>query len=163
MLNVGTYVIRGNYGVCRIEDVVRLDENKDRMYYLLVPAEGGNSKFYLPVDQARVKVRCVLSREEAWDLIHRLEGIKELPVSNDKLREDQYAEAVGSGSPETLVSLAKYLHGRKRERAKLGKDMISVDRRYLQLTKHLLNSELSFVTGEHPDIIEDMLLKAMQA
>ena len=27
----------------------------------------------------------------------------------------------------------------------------------------LLNSELSFVTGEHPDTIEDMLLRAMQA
>ena len=163
MLNIGTYVVKGSFGVCRVEDVVRLNESNERLYYLLVPATGGESRFYLPADHENLKVRSVVSREEAWKLMQRIEGIEAFSMEPDQEREKQYAAAVGSGRLEEVVSLLKYLSARKRERASQGKDLISVDRRYLQVTRHLLSDELSFVTGESPQAIEDIVQKALNA
>ena len=45
MYEIGSYVVKANNGVCRIEDILHLDlpgTDRNRLYYLLIPLENKN-------------------------------------------------------------------------------------------------------------------------
>lgn len=90
MFQAGEYVVYGLSGVCYVEGIIHLDIPdipKDREYYSLVPI-GQGGKIYVNVDTAQDKMRNVISKTEAEDLISGLKNIEPLKISNDKTAEE---------------------------------------------------------------------------
>ncbi|MCC8104087.1 MAG: CarD family transcriptional regulator [Clostridiales bacterium] len=166
MYSVGDYVVKANNGVCRVEDIVHLDMSnakKDRLYYLLVPQADQGAKLYVPVDTNSTSIRSVLSEEKAWQVIEKIPDIDEAWIANDKLREQEYKEALKSCDPELLVSIIKNIYLRKKKRLSEGKKSTSVDDRYFKMAEEALYSELAFAIGRAPEeinvIIQDRINK----
>ncbi|MCC8045210.1 MAG: CarD family transcriptional regulator [Clostridiales bacterium] len=166
MYSVGDYVVKANNGVCRIEDIVHLNlssVSSDRLYYLLVPQSDKSAKLYVPVDTSDSLIRSVLSEEGAWAIIDKIPDISETWIANDKLREQEYKEAIKSCDPELLIGIIKNIYLRKAKRQSEGKKSTSVDDRYFRMAEQALYSELAFAIGRQPEeintIIQDRISK----
>lgn len=135
---IGDYVSKPITGVCRVEDILRLDKigiQNEKLYYLLIPVDDQNEKIYVPVGSAEEKIRACLTSEEAWKLIEQIPQISEIWIVNEKMKEQQYKEAIRTNRPEALVSVIKRIYQQKQRRREQGKKPPSSDERYFLQAK----------------------------
>ena len=160
MYQVGDYVVKSNSGICRIEDILHLDElstDKEKLYYLLIPLADDKMKIYVPAKKENPDLRPALNEEEAWELIHRVPDIEEASIPNERHREKEYKDAVKNCDPEHLVSILKTMYVRKRKRTLQGKKCTAMDERYFKLAENTLYSELAFAIGRDKDEMYDII------
>ena len=58
MFEKGEYISYGHSGICRVEDITRLDipgVDRKKLYYVLVPLNIKGSRIYYPVDKEKVR------------------------------------------------------------------------------------------------------------
>ena len=116
---IGDFVSKPVTGICKIENILYLnpqDAKNDKLYYLIKPIEDEKEKIYVPVSNSASRLRLCLTKEEAWNLIKRIPEIPTAWVNNEKLREQNYKEAVKANDPEALVAIIKMIYQRKQER-----------------------------------------------
>ena len=108
MYKKGDYVVKMPEGICKIENVGHPDitgMNKTKEYYILVPINEKASKIYLPVDYVDGRIRNMISKEEAIQLIKSIHNITETEIHNEKMREQEYKAAILSGDNKKIVSI----------------------------------------------------------
>ena len=106
---IGDFVSKPVTGICKIEDVLSMDPmggKNTKLYYLMKPVEDEKEKIYVAVSNADEKMRSCLTEEEAWDLIVRIPEISMEWKANERMREQEYKEAVKSNDPEVFVGLS---------------------------------------------------------
>ena len=133
---IGDLVSKPVTGICKIEDILYLtpqDEKNNKLYYLMKPIEDEKDKIYVPVSNSDSRLRLCLTKEEAWNLIKRIPEIPTACINNEKLREQNYKEAVKANDPEALVAIIKMIYQRKEKRLAQGKKCTATDARYFQL------------------------------
>lgn len=160
MYKKGEYIIYGHNGICRIDDITHLDipgADRKRLYYVLTPLNTKGSRIYFPTDKENVHARRLMSEEDAWALLREIQDIDEIWVSNDKLREEKYKEALNSFDNRQWVGIIKTLYFRKQERIAQGKKMAAMDERYLKMAEDALYSEMAFVMGKEKDEIPSFI------
>ena len=157
MFEIGEYVICGNKGVCRVEDITTLDitgVDKERKYYILKPKYISGSTVYIPVDSSKESMRKVLKPEEAKKLINQIPDIPLLTFTDDKLSEQAYKECMKSNSCEELVKVIKTIYIRKQRRIQAGRKITAVDAKYFHLAEESLYGELAVSLGISRDEVE---------
>ena len=145
---IGDLVSKPVTGICKIEDILYLtfqDEKNNKLYYLMKPIEDEKDKIYVPVSNSDSRLRLCLTKEEAWNLIKRIPEIPTAWINNEKLREQNYKEAVKANDPEALVAVIKMIYQRKQKRLAQGKKCTATDARYFQIAENLLYMELGIV------------------
>ncbi len=160
MYEIGDYVIKSNNGVCKVENILHLDmpgTDKNKLYYLLVPRECQSARVYVPVDSKSSSLRKVLSKEEAWEIIRKIPETERAWNTNDKLREQEYKEAIQSCNPSALVGIIKNLYLRKKIRNEQGKKSTATDERYFKLAEDNLYSELAFAIGREKNEMRQII------
>ena len=148
---IGDLVSKSVTGICKIEDILYLtpqDEKNDKLYYLMKPIEDEKDKIYVPVSNSDSRLRLCLTKEEAWNLIKRIPEIPTAWINNEKLREQNYKEAVKANDPEALVAIIKMIYQRKQKRLAQGKKCTATDARYFQIVENLLYMELGVAIGK---------------
>ena len=148
---IGDLVSKPVTGICKIEDILYLtpqDEKNNKLYYLMKPIEDEKDKIYVPVSNSDSRLRLCLTKEEAWNLIKRIPEIPTAWINNEKLREQNYKEAVKANDPETLVAIIKMIYQRKEKRLAQGKKCTATDARYFQIAENLLYMELGVALGK---------------
>lgn len=161
MYQINDYVIYGEYGVCKVADIstppiAGIDKNSK--YYILHPLRTAGHTIYTPIDNTKVAMRRVLTKEEALELINQIPDIEALWIANDKIREEYYKKALRSNNIVEWVKIVKALYLRKEERKSEGKSMSATDDRYFKIAELCLYDELSLVLGIPTDEIKDYLL-----
>lgn len=144
MFTKGDYVVYGLDGVCRIEGIETpdiMDIPKDKKYYVLFPVSQ-SGKIYVPVNSAESKMRNVISKREAEELISKLQEIEPLKTENEKTAEELYKKCIKSYDCTEWVRLIKYIYQRKQKRSKDGKKMTARDEKYMKMAEEALYSEL---------------------
>ena len=148
---IGDFVSKPVIGICKIENILYLNpygEKKDKLYYLIKSIEDEKEKIYVPVSNSDSRLRACLTKEEAWNLIKRIPEIPTAWTNNEKMREQNYKEAVKANSPEALVSIIKMIYQRKQKRLAQGKKCTATDARYFQMAENLLYMELGIALGK---------------
>ena len=148
---IGDFVSKPVIGICKIENILYLNpygEKKDKLYYLIKSIEDEEEKIYVPVSNSDSRLRACLTKEEAWNLIKRIPEIPTAWTNNEKMREQNYKEAVKANSPEALVSIIKMIYQRKQKRLAQGKKCTATDARYFQMAENLLYMELGIALGK---------------
>ncbi len=148
---IGDFVSKPVIGICKIENILYLNpygEKKDKLYYLIKSIEDEKEKIYVPVSNSDSRLRACLTKEEAWNLIKRIPEIPTAWTNNEKMREQNYKEAVKANSPEALVSIIKMIYQRKQKRLAQGKKCTATDARYFQIAENLLYMELGIALGK---------------
>ena len=93
-------------------------------------------------------MRLCLTKEEAWNLIKRISEIPTAWINNEKMREQNYKEAVKANDLEALVAIIKMIYQRKQKRLAQGKKCTATDARYFQIAENLLYMELGAAIGK---------------
>lgn len=164
MFEIGTFVVYGNTGICKIEDISTLDipgASNNRLYYVMTSLKGNGNRDFLPVDNTRVVIREVISKEDANSLFDRVADIPEIQVDNDKQREEKYKEFSKRCDCECWISIIKTIESRKKERLAQGKKITATDDRYYRLAADQLCSELAFVLELEANVIEEKIKSAI--
>lgn len=161
MFAIGEYVIYGSNGICVIKDIAPIDipgMASDKMYYYLCPVGPKESKIYSPVDNPKVVMRKVLTKDEAQELLNVAPEIPNLPDVGDKQMEVLYKEALASCDVKQLVSLIKTIVVKRNKRIAIGKKITSTDERYLKKAGESLFNELSYALGKEKSEVESYIM-----
>lgn len=146
MFNVGDYIVYGNSGVCKVEEIGKLNVSgiqNDHIYYTLNPVYSKGSKIFTPIDNDKVIMRPVITKEDANALIQNMKEIKTLWVNDEKRREEVYKGALRTCNCIDYVKIIKTLYERKQNRLNEGKKVSSSDERYLHAAEDSLYGELA--------------------
>ena len=165
MYQKGDYIVYGMNGPCLVEDITRLSipgSDSRRKYYVLRPVNSGKSTIYSPVDNEKVMIRDIVSKQEAQKLLSEIPGIPEVSVENEKLREEQYKEIIKQSNPRQCIGLLKTLCHKRQTRLDEGRKFTTVDERYLRETEMILSSELAIALEEEKEAAAKTLRKKIE-
>ena len=148
---IGDFVSKPVTGICKVEDILYLnlqDKKDNKWYYLMKPIEDEKEKIYVPVSNSDSRLRLCLTKEEAWNLIKRIPEIPTAWTDNEKMREQNYKDAVKANDPEALVAIIKMIYQRKQKRLAEGKKCTATDAKYFQMAENLLYMKLGVAIGK---------------
>lgn len=166
MFAVGDYVVNANNGICKIEDIVHLDlpmGGKDRLYYVVVPVGEKSTKIYIPVDSDKQRMRRVMSKDEAFQVVDEIPYINATWISNDRQREQAYKEAIFSCEPQRIIGILKCMYIRNQQRNEAGKKHTTIDERYFKLAENSLYSELAFAMNKDKDEMRKLITDRIES
>lgn len=157
MFQVGEHIVYGINGICRVAEVgpSPYDKTDPRIFYLLIPVNNPmRSTIYTPVDNERVPMRRLMTKEEIETLIAAMPEIETLSVSVEKQRREIYRTVIGELRPEGYVQVIKTVRRRRAELTAARKHFPVTDLEYGRLAKHLLCSECAHVLGLTEDEVD---------
>ena len=166
MFGVGEYIVYGQNGICRIEDITHPDisgYDDNRLYYVLVPERSRESRLFCPTDNTKVVLRKIVTAEEAMNAIGEAETMEPLMVANDRMRDECYKNVMKSCELKQWLQIIKTLLIRKKEREAAGKKITATDERYLNAAQDVLYTEVSIATGKNKDEVKQLVLSAVSA
>ncbi len=150
MFEIGSEVMYGVSGVCRIADIRNENfSDEEKLFYVLNPLSDLDATIYVPVNNPKSvsKMRTVLSRTEVYDLIHSMPGSEIYKENNSKVRKELFTNILKSGDREDLVKLIKTVYFEKKQREKNGKKMWVSDETALKKAEKMLYEEFAAVLG----------------
>lgn len=158
MFEIGSVVIYGIEGVCKITDIAKMtfgsiNESKD--YYILVPTSNPTHKVYVPTDSEYLvaKMQKLLSYEEIKQLISE-ENNEIKWISDNKIRNKSFKEIIASYDRRKIFMLAKLIYNAKNGKLENVKKLYASDEEILKKLVRILYSELSYVVSlEENDIL----------
>ena len=144
MFKIGDYIIYGSNGVCEVTSVGKLNiSNDDKLYYTLSPVYSKTSVVYTPVDNDKVVMRRVISKEKAEKLVENIYTIETLGMEDEKKREECYKKALRTCDCEEWVKIIRTSHIRIQDRRASGKKVMNSDEKYLKMAEDYLFGELA--------------------
>ena len=164
MFKVGEFIVYGINGICRVADVCPspYDKTDPRTFYLLIPVNNPmSSSIYTPVDNTRVPMRRLMTRENIEELIARIPEIEPLTVPVEKQRRELYRTTVGELDPKGYVRVIKTVRQRRETLTAARKHVPMTDLEYGRLAKHLLCSECALVMGVSEEDADAYILSSL--
>ena len=162
MFEVGDYIIYDNTGVCQVEAVGRLDmsgTSGKRIYYTLKPQHGKSGTIYTPIDNEKVTMRAVMTKDEALELINEIHEIGTLDLVDEKKREVEYKDAFSKYDCRELVKVIKTIYLLKEERLAEGKKMTALDEKYYDMAEEKLYGELAIPLHKNIEEVKDYVIE----
>ena len=150
MFGKGEIVFYENKGVCEVMDVITMNLQgipKDKLFYVLHPYFTKDDKIFTPIDNDKIIIRKLITKEEVDQLVGEISEIEELIIDNEKMREETYKECIRSCECKQWVRIIKTLKKRRNRRIQEGKKTTASDDRYLKLAENNLYSEISVRLG----------------
>ena len=118
-----------------------------QLFYTMTPCYIRDSSLYTPVDNTRVVIRPVMTKDEAENFVDSIKDIDGLTIKEEKRRELEYKEAILSCDPEVLVGIIKTIYERMNARIAEGKKVTSSDSKYFHIAEESLYGELAISLG----------------
>ncbi|WP_438434967.1 CarD family transcriptional regulator [Gorillibacterium sp. sgz500922] len=151
MYRVGDYIHYGNTGVCRVADIrpVAIGSEEDqRMYYILDPLYQ-DCQISTPVENSKIFMRPILTREEAEQLIEKIPTMQVEIIDGKETRQltNTYEQAINTHDCEDLVKLTMALQAKKEAFQEQNKKLGSLDESFIRRAEELLNGELAVALG----------------
>ena len=166
MYQIGTLIVYGGEGVCRVEAIGPLEMSgvqKGREYYTLAPLYRSGTIF-APVDTS-VYTRPIMTREQADALIDQ---IPEIPAevyenSNPRLLNEHYQALLKSYDCVDLICLIRAVYQKGRKAEQRGKHLGQVDERNVKRAEEMLHGELAAALDIPVDDVKDYIAHRLAA
>ncbi len=165
MFEIGEFVVYGNNGVCKVEDIGTLDIPglpNDRMYYTLKPHKAKGGTIFTPVDNQKVIMRNVIAKEAALELIADIVNIDTLGVMDEKKREFAYKEAFQKCDCREMVKIIKTIYTHTEERLAEGKRVSNCDERYFKMAEERFYGELAIPLEMEKDEVKEYVVARVE-
>ena len=145
---IGDMVVYGIHGVCKIADTeVRIVDRKTVEYFVLVPINQKNAKFYLPMHNpsAVSKIRNILTREQLTALLQS-EQIKEDDwILNEAARKEKYRDLITQADCGALIRTLRALEVHKQQQRAEGKKLHICDENFMKDAERVIRLEVAAV------------------
>ncbi len=170
MYQVGDYIVYGAQGVCKVLevgtkehtddfddgfDVWDEEEEDDTLYYTLSPCYEKDVRIYTPIDNEKVVMRPVMEKEMTLKLISDIKDIDTLGITDEKMRDQVFKEALKTGDCRQLVKVIKTLNERRRVRIMNGKKMTTSDENFYKKAESRLYGEIAISLGISADAAKE--------
>ena len=167
MFQPGDLVVYGFTGVCRVEAITRPNTtgpDRNRQFYLLKPLQQ-DGVIYTPVDNWKVPIRAVISRETAEALIDLSPSIRAEAYHGPTLQAlaQHYQEAVRSHNCKALIEMMMSIYAKRRQAEAQKRRLGMVDERYMKQAERLLHGEFSAALGIPFEEVGDYIAKRVAA
>lgn len=165
MFDIGEYIIYGNHGVCEVKEISKKTISSmigEKLYYTLAPVYVKGSTIYSPVDNGKVAIRSVLTKDEAEELIESMPEIGLIENVEEKKREMVYKDLIRSCNCRDLISMIKTLYKRRKERIEDGKKFTAIDERYYNQAKGCLYGEFAIALDMDMEDVEDYIIHKIE-
>ena len=114
MFKINDYIMYGSTGVCQVTDIRKSESgDDDTIFYILQPVYTANMKIKTPVDNTKVTMRPVLTKEEVLALIATMPDQETCWIQDQKERTTTYKAALKSRNNEDLIKIVKTLYEEK--------------------------------------------------
>ena len=147
MYKKGDIIIYGNIGICKVAEVTTRSfsgADKGKLFYSLDPlfSECSTST---PVDNTKVFMRPVISKEEAEDLIDMIPTIESEPFYTRVMREltEHYEQFMCTHECIDLIKLVLSITEKKQQMESQNRKFGEVDKTFLHKAEELLYEEFS--------------------
>ena len=162
MWKLGDTVMYGSAGICSISDI--RDEkfgDEIKKYFILKPIFDDKNTFFVPSfnDALMSKLRPIMTKEEALDLINRMPVIEPDRIDNDKIRQESYKEILDGGSRDKIIAVAKALYERREMLAEKDKKLRTSDEILMRNAEMLIENECAYVLGMTRAEVRDFILE----
>ncbi len=166
MYKKGEYVIYGNNGICRIEEIgvpagTPLSRS-GKEYYTLSPVfSSGN--IYAPLD-TKVFMRPILTKEQAEALIAQIPEIQGEDVEGKDVRalSEKYKGCLDTHQCEDLVKLIKTVYQKEKTMVENGKKLAKTEQEFGKLAKELLHREFSMALDVPYEEVEGYITEKIE-
>lgn len=159
MFKINDYVVYGGNGVCKVTDIGVPEISRfssEREYYTLEPVyESG--KIFAPVDNKKVVMRNVITKEEADNLINSIPSLEVNWVDNMKDREHEFKDIIHHYDCRGFVKIIKTLIERKKKCAAKGKKLSASDTNYLKRAQEYLCGEFAIALNIPKDKVNSYI------
>ena len=163
MFDVGDYIIYGSNGVCQVTSVGKLSiSDDDKLYYTLVPVYSKASTVYTPVDNEKVVIRKVISKEEAENLVENINTIETIWVDDEKKREECYKKALRTNECIEWIKIIRTSYLRIQDRKSSGKKVINSDEKYLRAAEECLYGEFAIALGMEKSEVQRYIVSKVE-
>ncbi|MBQ8974092.1 MAG: CarD family transcriptional regulator [Oscillospiraceae bacterium] len=165
MLAVGSMVMYGKNGVCRVNGIVEKKVGKNTLkYYVLQPAYKNGLTFFVPVGQeSALNMQQVLSAEEIHELILRMPTLKEVEIEDERERRDEFEAMLAKGDRDDLIRIIKTIYKIRGQRQSCGKKLCAKDEQIYAQAQKMLYNEFAVVLDIDPDQVVPMIIDAIEA
>lgn len=160
MLESGTLIMHSTAGVCRVEGYQKLD-GLPGDYVVLCPVYLKDATFYTPVGGNKVKMRPVMTKEEAHSLIEQMPDAEPIRFAGMADQKQRSTEIMKSGDSFELARLAKTVYQYQSRRSRAGKKLSSTDSGILKQTERLLFGELATALEIPYDSVEGYITNVL--
>lgn len=145
MFSIGDEIVYGGMGVCTVMDICVPDlPGKPRQCYILKPHYVAGAKVYAPVEENPVKMRPLLSAEQAQTLIDGMPFLAEFPQDREKQElYNTYRTAIKSADCTQLAKLVKTLYEKKQRVLAAKKIVPSAEKEYFDTAEKMLYGEIA--------------------
>ena len=160
MFAVGTIIVYGLQGVCRIEDITEMRMGDDlRSYYILCPVNDSKSTVYVPVDNENMvsQMRELLTVSDIDAIIDEVKATDQQWIRNDAERKEFCSTVIKNGNRKEILQLISMLYMHKEEQLNNKKRFQIADDRYLKEAEKLINDEFSYVLGISQDEVAEYI------
>jgi CarD family transcriptional regulator len=161
MFQVSNCVMYGRAGVCKVIDIksgVSLIR-PERQYYILHTKYANDMTIMTPVDNHKVTMRNLASRQEVVSLIDSTPKQVTEWIDDDKLRTAAFTETLDSGRCEDWIKLIKAIQQKSDEKIAMGKKLSSTDEGISKEAKKLLHEEFAESLEISSKEVESYILK----
>lgn len=161
MFKVNDYVIHGSMGACRIIDIQKdkIVNNEENEYYVLKPVYDDNMTIKTPVNNSKVLMRPIISKDDVLSLIARMPQQETVWLNDNRERNQYFKTALKTGKTEEWAKLIKTIYLEKTEKAAAGKKLSKTDEDILKTAEKQLNEEFAIVLDISPDEVVPYILE----
>lgn len=151
MFKVGDMINYGSTGVCRVVEIKELKDKAKgakRQYYVLEPLYQ-NFVITTPIDNKKVNMRPIISKDEAERLIDMIPTIEAEEFHSGIIREltEHYQASIESQDCEELLEMTMSIYSKKKTMKDQKKKFGVIDERYMKKGEELLFGELAAALG----------------
>lgn len=158
MFKKGDLVIYSSHGICKIDDICeKTISNVTKKYYSLHPMDDRKLSISIPVDNDKVTIQELLTKEEAENIIEsfKFEGYEWIAIDNE--RSTKYNEILKEGNRMEIAKIANTLMRKKVELDSNGKKFHEKDKKILICIQNILFTELAFILNTTLEEIKDKI------
>ena len=148
MYKIGSIVVYGTEGLCKICDITERTFGKETSeYYVLSPLANEAETVFVPKNNEKVlkRMRPILSKERASELLEAAPSEYGEWVENDRERQHMYKQILLCGSSEDLLMMTRALYLHQIELLERGRKLHAADERFLKEAEKMLFEELAYV------------------
>ena len=154
-------IVYGSTGVCRILDVTTPAMSgvaSGKLYYQLEPLYQGGV-IYTPVDNPKVSIRPVISRNSAETLIDKIPSIRAEAFVTQSIQRltEHYQEAILLHDCESLLEMVMSIYAKKQDAEQQKRKFGQVDAKFMTRAEDLLYGELAVALGITTESVTDYI------
>ena len=163
MFKINDYIMYGMTGVCKVIDITneKFINGEKRNCYVLSPVHKDNTIIKIPLDNNKIPMRKIISKQDVTSLINDMSNIEILWMDDEKKRNIEFKKMLKSGKCEELIKLLKSIKFSRKNAKTTGKKLNKIDNDIMKEAERLLNEEFAISLNISPNEVNSYILSLM--